>query len=346
MSFSIDLRSDTVTRPCAAMRQAIAQAEVGDDVLGDDPTTRQLEETVAELLGKEAALFVASGTMSNQIAVRLHCARDEEFLCEAGCHIINYEQAGYAQLSGVAARALAGTGGVLSLEQIQQSVHGDNEHLTPTSMIALENTHNRAGGLVQPIESLDAICSWAHSAGLSTHLDGARLFNAVAASGLDAKRWVTGFDSVSVCFSKGLGAPVGSALIGPRDFIRRARRVRKLFGGGMRQSGLLAAAAVYALKHNRDRMVDDHQHAQRLAEAIADCPKLTLATPPETNIIVFQVAESLGSEQDFCDALAIRDVGALPFGPGLVRLVTHLDVDATQISLACQAISEASGVQV
>ncbi len=258
----IDLRSDTVTRPTAAMRQAMANAEVGDDVFGDDPTVNRLQERIAEMLGKEAAVYVPSGTMSNQIGVRIHCQPGDEFICEAGCHIYNYEQAGYAQLSGVAARTVEGDFGVLRLEQLTGLIRGENDHLVRTRLVCLENTHNRGSGRIQPYDEVVRICRWAHDSDLATHLDGARLFNAVVATGISARDWSQHFDTVSVCFSKGLGAPVGSALAGPKELIAKARRARKLFGGGMRQAGVIAAAALYALEHHVERLADDHTQRQ------------------------------------------------------------------------------------
>jgi threonine aldolase len=338
MSFDIDLRSDTVTKPTPEMRTAMASAEVGDDVIGSDPTVEALQEYVADLLGKEAALFMPSGSMTNQIAIRLHCGRGDEFLCEADCHVYNYEQAAFAQLSGVVARTIQGRHGILEPEQLHGQVRPRGDHMVRTSLVCLENTHNRGGGTIQPLESVDAICDWAQQQGLARHLDGARLFNAVAATGIDAKRWSTGFDSVSVCFSKGLGAPVGSALAGSRAFIQEARRARKLFGGGMRQVGIIAAGALYALQHHRERLVEDHGHAQLLADAIRGTDGLQLDPEPETNIVVLRVDPVLGSSADFVAALREQGVGALPFGPQHVRLVTHRDVRREQIEQACRAI--------
>src|SRR5438876_171736 len=239
-----DFRSDTVTRPTAGMRAAMAQAVVGDDVFDDDPTVHELQDRLAAMLGKEASLFVPSGAMSNQIGLRLHCSPGDEFICEAGCHIYNYEQGAYAQLSGLAVRPVEGQGGILRLEQLVGLIRGSNDHLVRTRLVCLENTHNRGAGRIQPYECVETICNWAHAHGLATNLDGARLFNAAVATGIEAADWARHFDTVSVCFSKGLGAPVGSALSGTREMMARARRHRKLFGGGMRQAGVLAAAAL------------------------------------------------------------------------------------------------------
>jgi threonine aldolase len=337
----IDLRSDTVTRPTPAMRAAMAAAEVGDDVFGDDPTVNRLQDRLAEMLGKEAALYVPSGTMSNQIAVRLHCQRGDELICESQCHIFNYEQGGAAQLSGVSARAVEGKFGVLDLAQISGLVRADDPHCTPTRLVCLENTHNRGGGRVLPFENVAAICDWARLQNLATHLDGARLFNAVVASGIEAARWAEHFDTVSVCFSKGLGAPVGSALAGPRGLIQKAVRHRKVFGGGMRQAGIIAAAALYALEHHVERLAEDHANARLLGDAIRALPGLELRPPEiDTNMVIFHVADELGTAAQFCDELAGRGLLTHPFGPQLVRAVTHLDVGRPDIERACEILAD------
>ena len=320
------------------MRAAMASAEVGDDVIGSDPTVERLQEVVADLLGKEAALFMPSGSMTNQVAIRLHCGRGDEFLCEADCHVYNYEQAAFAQLSGVCVRTIQGEHGILRPEQLHGMIRAAGDHLVRTSLVCLENTHNRGGGTIQPLEHVDAICDWAKQNSLATHLDGARLFNALVESGVELKRWCQGFDSASVCFSKGLGAPVGSALAGSRDFIREARRARKLFGGGMRQAGIIAAGALYALEHNIERLGEDHQHARLLAEAIERSPGLQLDPAPQTNIVVVHLEANLGTSREFTKKLLERGVGALPFGPQYFRLVTHLDVKRPQIKQAGEII--------
>lgn len=340
MSFEIDLRSDTVTKPCQAMRAAIAAADVGDDVIGSDPTVEALQDYVAELLGKEAALFMPSGSMTNQIAIRMHCQPGDEFLCEADCHVYNYEQAAFAQLSGIVARTIQGVNGVLEADQLLGKIRPVGDHMVRTKLVCLENTHNRGGGTIQPLENVDAICAWAHANELATHLDGARLFNAVVATGIEAKRWSVGFDSVSVCFSKGLGAPVGSALAGTREFIQRARRARKLFGGGMRQVGILAAGAMYALQNNCGRLAEDHVHASLLAEAVRRSPGLCLDPEPETNIVVVRIDPSLGTSSSFSKELAAHGIGALPFGPNHVRFVTHLDVNREQVVRAGKVLEK------
>jgi threonine aldolase len=342
MTLEIDLRSDTVTKPSPEMRMAMANADVGDDVIGHDPTVEELQDFIADLLGKEAAIYMPSGSMTNQIAIRLHCGRGDEFLCEADCHVYNYEQAAFAQLSGVVPRTIQGKHGVLEPHQLHGKIRPAGDHMVRTSLVSLENTHNRGGGTIQPLEYVQEICGWARENHLSTHLDGARLFNAVAATGVDAKTWSASFDSVSICFSKGLGAPIGSALAGSSDFIREARRARKLFGGGMRQVGIIAAGALYAVQNNRERLVVDHEHAQLLAAAVSATPGLTLDPEPQTNIVVVHVAPELGTAAELSKWFAQRGIGVMPFGPQHLRFVTHMDVDRSQIERACETIQQAS----
>jgi threonine aldolase len=336
----LDFRSDTLTKPTQGMRAAMANAEVGDDVFDEDPSVHALQQRIADMLGKQAALYVPSGTMSNQLGVRVHCAPGDEFLCETNCHIFRYEQAGYAQLSGVAARPIEGQTGVLRLEQLTGLINGDNEHLTRTRLVCLENTHNRGAGRIQPYEIVESICNWAHSSGLVTHLDGARLFNAVVATGIDAARWSQNFDTVSVCFSKGLGAPIGSALVGPKDLIHKARRARKLFGGGMRQAGVIAAAALYALEHHVERLAEDHANAKLLADAVRGIEGLALlGDSVDTNIVIFKVEQSLGTAAEFCEKLKAKGLLMLAIAAQQVRAVTHLDVDETDTLRACEILA-------
>lgn len=339
----IDLRSDTATRPTPGMRAAMAAAEVGDDVSSEDPSINRLQERIAALVGKEAALFVPSGTMSNQIGVRLHCVPGDEVILEESAHIYAYEQGGVAQLSGCATRTIRGSYGQFTLEQVQDLVRPDNCHYARTRLLCIENTSNRGGGSVWPIEQIRRICDWAHEHGLATHLDGARLFNAVVASGVPAAEWCKHFDTVSVCFSKGLGAPVGSAICGTRKTIDQAVRVRKVFGGGMRQAGIVAAGALYALENHIARMAEDHVNARRFADLIRDVDGL-LVDPPriETNIVYFYVDPRLGTAMEFTAALRQRGllVGAL--GKQQIRAVTHLDISAEQIERAGAIVVEAA----
>ncbi len=339
----IDLRSDTVTRPTDAMRQAMAAAPVNDDVIDQDPTVDRLQKMIAELLGKEAALYMPSGTMTNQVAVRLHCKPGDELLCEAGCHIFKYEQGGFAQLSGVVAHTIAGQDHLLKLGQLQDMINPDDEHAVRTRLVCLENTHNRGGGRIMPYQDVAAICGWARQHGLATHLDGARFFNAVVASGIAADTWAQHFDTVSICFSKGLGAPVGSALVGTQDRIHEMRRHRKLLGGGMRQSGIIAAGALHALQHHVDRLAEDHQAAQVLAEAVRKSPGLVLEPDQvDTNIVIFRVDHAAVSASDFCRQLKQQGVWMLPFSKHHVRAVTHLDVSVPDCQLAAEQICRAA----
>lgn len=335
----IDLRSDTVTKPSPEMRLAIANAEVGDDVIDIDPTCQRLERMTAEILGKEAALFMPSGSMTNQVGVRIHCKPGDEFICEVGCHIYNYEQGAFAQLSGVVARTVEGPAGVLQVDQLRGLVRPENDHLVRTRLVCIENTHNRGAGKIQPYDNVVAICDWAHKSGLRTHLDGARLWNATAATGIAEAQWARHFDTVSVCFSKGLGAPVGSALAGTKDMIKEARRHRKLFGGAMRQDGIIAAGALYALEHNRSRLGDDHANAQVLADGVRQAEGLSLwPAEVETNIVIFRVDPRLGSAAEFVAELKGQGVLALAIGPNQVRMVTHVDVSEQQCRQAAKLL--------
>ena len=341
----IDLRSDTVTRPTEAMRRAMASAEVGDAVIDIDPTVERLEQETAEILGKEAAVFMPSGSMTNQVAIRVHCDRGTEFLCEADCHVYHYEQAAFAQLSGLVARTVAGDRGVLRVDQLRELIRPESDHMVRTRLICLENTHNRWGGRIQPREEVERVCGWAHENGLRCHLDGARLWNAAAAGGVSERELAEPFDTVSVCYSKGLGAPVGSALAGPADFIREARRARKLFGGAMRQAGIIAAGALHAVRHHRDRLTEDHLTARRLGEAIADCPPLSIrGGRVDTNMVIFEIDPSWGTAATFRDAMHERGILCMAVGGRAVRLVTHLDVTSEQIETVCGAIREIAAV--
>ncbi len=321
------------------MLQAMMNAPVGDDVIDIDPTVVRLQERTAELLGKEAAIFMPSGTMTNQIALRVHCSPGDEFLCESDCHIYNYEQGAFAQLSGLVARTIQGQCGIFSLEQLDGMVRPDSDTMVRTRLICLENTSNRGGGSIFPQPKVDAICRWAKQQGLLTHLDGARLFNAAVATGLTVKQLSEPFDSISVCFSKGLGAPVGSCLVGSKALVAKARRARKLFGGGMRQAGVIAAGALHALEHHVERLVIDHFHAKLLADTIRSVPGLRLLSDEiETNIVIFKVDPSLGTAAEVARELLNAQVQVLAFGPQSIRLVTHLDVDRSQIDQACIAL--------
>jgi len=331
----IDLRSDTITRPTAAMRRAMADAVVGDDVLGDDPTVIALERRTAEILGKEACVYMPSGTMTNQVAIRTHTEPGDEVVADANTHTLLYECGAPAALSGVTFRLVSGVRGVFAAKDVRAVLRPQNYHHPRTKLICIENTHNRGGGSVWPIDAIAEVETVARQSGLALHLDGARLWNASAASGIPEGDYAKHFDSVSVCFSKGLGAPVGSALAGSAEFISRARRFRKMFGGGMRQAGIIAAGALYALDHHRRRLTDDHDNARALAEGIAELPGIELAVKTvQTNIIIFRVTRT--SADDFVKKLREAGVLALATGTDTVRAVTHMDVDGTQIKEAIE----------
>jgi threonine aldolase len=339
MAMLVDLRSDTVTRPTPAMRRAIAEAEVGDDVFGDDPTVQLLEEETAALLGKEAGLFVPSGTMGNQVSVAVHTGRGDEVICESTCHIFLYEGGGPALLSGVQLHPLPGERGLITLEQLRAAVRTPDVHFPVSRLLCLENTHNRAGGRVLPLAALESLTAEAVKLGLRTHLDGARIWNAAAASGIPEARWAASFDSVQVCFSKGLGAPVGSCVVGPRGWIDLARHYRKRFGGGMRQAGIVAAGALHALRHHRGRLAEDHARARRLAEALVGLPGV--AVDPEetsTNMVVTRLIPGAAAPERWVEALRERGVAVVRFGPAALRMVTHLDIDDAALDLAVREV--------
>jgi threonine aldolase len=337
----LDLRSDTVTRPGPGMRQAIARAEVGDDVLEHDPTVHSLERKVAEILGKEAALFVPSGTMANQIAVRTHARPGDEIVLDRGSHVLNFEAGAAGALSGVALLPLDGHHGVLDPADVRRAIRPKVPHCPQTAAVWLENTHNLAGGSIWPQEELDAVAATAHEAGLPVHLDGARIWNASAANGLSPARIAREVDTVSVCMSKGLGAPVGSLLVGTREFIDACWVHRKRFGGGMRQSGLLAAGALYGLEHHLHRLPEDHDNARRLAERLAGVPGVTVdLAATQTNIVVFDVAGTGRSPVDLAKAAEESGVRVVPFGATTLRAVTHLDIDREGVERAAEILAD------
>ena len=328
----IDMRSDTVTRPTAAMRAEMAAAEVGDDVYEDDPTVNALQKQAAALMGKEAGLFVPSGTMGNALALMTHTRPGDEVLMDSEAHSMLYEVGLPATLAHVMTRQFRSAGGVPDVDEIAGYIHTANLHAPGTSLIVLENTHNRAGGAVIPLGVHRAVQALAQAHGIAVHLDGARLFNAAIAAGIPAAEFAACTDSVTFCLSKGLGCPVGSVLCGTHAFIERARRFRKMLGGGMRQAGILAAAGVYALDNHVERLAEDHLHARQLAAGLADAPGITLETrQPPTNMVYFRT--QLPAAQ-VADALAARDVLCGVTGPNRIRLVTHLDIDAEDIDRA------------
>jgi threonine aldolase len=340
----IDLRSDTVTKPSPEMRQAMAQAEVGDDVFGEDPTVNRLQETVAALCRKEAALFVPSGSMANLVAISAHTQRGDEVIIEENGHSFQYESGGASAAAGIQFHTLQGERGILERAQIESAIRPPDHHFPQTRLIVLENTHNRGGGTVYPLEKIADIRELAHSRGIRMHLDGARLWNACVASGRRPDEYARYFDSLMMCFSKGLGAPIGSIVVGSSEFIDRAHRYRKLYGGGMRQVGVIAAAAQYALDHNVDRLAEDHRQAKRVAEALAACKGIAL-TPEhvETNIIIFDVAPTGRTAPAIAQAFKEHGVLMLAASPTLIRAVIHLDVSTDDIERTIEAVHHICG---
>ena len=342
----IDLRSDTVTRPTPAMREAMMAAPLGDDVLGDEPTVQALESKVAALLGKDAALFVPSGTMANQLAIRTVCEPGDEIVAHRDSHIIHYETGAPAALAGCMICPLDGPRGLFEPAQVRAAIRPRDQHAPVSRLLVLENTHNKGGGTVWPLDRFESVAAAGRECGLHVHIDGARLMNACVALGVPPSAFTRHADTVSLCFSKGLGAPVGSALAGPAPLIARARRFRKMFGGAMRQSGLLAAAAIHALDHHVARLAEDHANARRLAAIVAAIDGLSLEGTPDsvpTNMVFFTVDPRLGTAQDFCARLAAHGVAAIGMGPGRIRMVTHLDVSAADIDRTARAIALAAG---
>lgn len=335
----IDLRSDTVTRPSAAMRKAMAEAEVGDDVLDGDPTTRRLEERVAELLGKGDALFFPSGTQANQTGIWLSTRPGTELLVEANAHLVHYEIAGVAALSGVQVRPIATPDGLLTADLVRGALRPGSPHVPRPSAIAIENTHNAAGGKVMPVAVADAIGALADEVGLPLHLDGARLWNAATALGAAPARCARPARTVMVAFSKALGCPVGSCLAFPKEARRDVWEIRKRLGGGMRQSGILAAAALYALDHNLERIAEDHANAKKLAAGLRGHPAVR-PLEPETNIVMLDLVREGDTAESVIPKLAERGVKVVPFGPRRLRAVTHLDVSTQDIERAIAVIAD------
>ncbi|NQT51625.1 low-specificity L-threonine aldolase [bacterium] len=334
----IDLRSDTVTLPSDAMRQAMAAAPVGDDVQGEDPTINRLEEMCAELFGMEAALFVPSGTMANQVAIKTWTQAGDELIADVNAHIFQYESAAIAGLSGVQANLIHGTRGIFTAQQVAERIRPANVHFGPTTLVCIENTHNRGGGAIWPVDAVQDIAELCRDRGIRFHLDGARLMNACVATGRPATDYTQHVDSATLCFSKGLGAPVGSILAGPADYIVLARRWRKMFGGGMRQAGILAAGALYALEHNVDRLAEDHANARLLADGLAAIPVLDVRPDEvDTNMVFFNCDRSGLSAPELEERMAQQGVLMHHESPTRLRLVTHLDVSREQILAAIEA---------
>ena len=325
-----DLRSDTFTKPSTAMLEAMFKAPVGDDVFGEDPSVNRLEAMAADIFGMEAGLFCPSGTMTNQIAIKCHTQPGDEVICEKMSHVYIYEGGGIAFNSGCQVKPVEGSFGKITAEQVLESINPDDVHKARTSLVSLENTANRGGGSCYEFDDIEQIKEVCLKNKLSLHLDGARLYNAIVAKGETAKQYGRIFDSISLCLSKGLGTPVGSVLLGRADFIKKARRVRKVFGGGMRQAGYLAAAGIYALENNIDRLADDHLHAKQIAAALAKKDFAGAIYPVETNIVIFEIIKGY-TAVEFCDMLKKHDILCLPISATQVRMVTHLDISRDMI---------------
>lgn len=334
----IDLRSDTVTTPTAGMLQAMMEAEVGDDVFGEDPTVRALEERAAARFGMEAGLFCPSGTMTNQIAIKVLTQPGQEVICAANAHIYLYEGGGIAFNSSCSVRLLPGDRGRITAADVAASINPDDIHFPPTALVALENTMNKGGGSIYSLQDIAAIHQVCASHQLPLHLDGARVFNALVATGEDPLRYGQYFTTISVCLSKGLGAPVGSVLLGSRAHIKQARRIRKAMGGGMRQAGFLAAAGLYALEHQVERLKEDHARARQVGEVLGSLPWVKQVEPVDTNIVLFELAGP--TTQQVLAALAEQGVRAVAFGPKSIRMVTHLHIDDTKLERLLQVLKQ------
>mgnify|MGYP001288417677 FL=1 len=337
----VDLRSDTVTKPTKEMRDVIANAQVGDDVLGDDPTIITLQNMISKMLGKEAALFVPSGTMSNAIAIRAHTNPGDEIITESTSHIYIYEGGGYAALSGCSVALVPGELGLMTPENVAKAIRkedGSLGHFPNGSLVCVENTSNRGGGTCYSQDTLDEIAKIAHENDCAVHLDGARLFNASIATGIESARMVRDFDSISICLSKGLGAPVGSILVGSSNFINLAHRWRKMFGGGMRQAGVIAAAGIYALENNISRLVDDHRRAKILANAINEMDMFSVDLDGvQTNMVYFKVLGDINADE-IVEKLSEQDVHVLALGDDLLRAVTHIHITDEDINYSINAL--------
>jgi len=341
----VDLRSDTVTRPTTAMRRAMAEAEVGDDVFGDDPTVQELERRVAALAGKEAALYVPSGTMGNQLAVASQTEPGNEVLLESESHIFFYEQGGIAANSGCLAHIVRGERGVIPARALLQSLRGEDDHVAHLRLVCAENTHNRAGGAIVPLAALRELGAAARERGVRVHLDGARLWNASVATGIPIAEWAACADTVMMCFSKGLGAPIGSILVGSTEVVRRARRLRKRFGGGMRQVGILAAACLHALDHHVERLAEDHARTRRLAAAWRSIPGVRVVEP-DTNILFVELQHPALDPASILSELESRGIRMSKYGPRLLRAIVHLDVDDAGLERAARAFQAAIGARL
>lgn len=335
----IDLRSDTVSKPTTGMLEAMMHAKVGDDVFAEDETVAQLEVRVAAMFGMEAGLYCPSGTMSNQIAIKAHTQPLDEIICDQLAHIYNYETGGWAFHSGVSIKLLPSERGIMLPSAIEASIQPDFDWLPNTRLVCIENTVNRGGGSVYTLEEMKALQPICKQYGLQYHLDGARIFNALVAKNYSTTDLHGIFDSISICFSKGLGAPIGSVLVGSKAFIKKSRKIRKVMGGGMRQAGFLAAACLYALDHHIERLAADHQHAQLLANALAKNPLVSSIRNVETNIVIFSMIDKATTDR-FVAYLAANEIKAVPFGGNSIRFVTHIDISAEMIQQTIHAIEK------
>jgi threonine aldolase len=340
MAIEVDLSSDTVTKPTQDMRRFMCEAEVGDEQKYEDPTVNLLQDMVAELLGKEAALFLPSGTMCNEIALRVHCRHGEEMLAHASAHPIHFESGGPAALAGVNVRSLDGPRGQYDAATLEAAIRPDNRHMPRSRLVWVEQTSNLGGGSIWPLAKVREVAAVARRRGLSTHMDGARLMNAVVASGVPAQEWAAPFDSAWIDFTKGLGAPVGAAIAGSRDFIAEAWRLKQQMGGAMRQAGIIAAGGIYALRHHVKRLAEDHANARRLAEGLAALPGVSLdPATVETNLVFFDVTGAIDAPKAVAGLLA-RGIRMGALGPRTIRAVTHLDVSAADIDKTLAAARE------
>lgn len=335
----IDFRSDTVTKPTQGMLEAMFKAKVGDDVFGEDASINELEAIAADMFGMEAAIFCPSGTMTNQIAIKCHTQPGDEVICDESSHIYQYEGGGIAFNSGASVKLLAGDRGRITAAQVSAAIQPDDPHRAHTSLVSLENTSNRGGGSCYDFDEIKKIGSLCKEKGLAFHLDGARLWNAMIAKKESAKQYGEVFDSISICLSKSLGCPVGSLLLGKKDFIKKARRVRKVFGGGMRQAGFLAAAGIYALQNNIDRLAEDHQHAAQIADVIAGKQFVKFVLPVETNIIIFELDESITAPA-LVTRLKEHNILGYAISPNRVRLVLHLDINAEMVKRTIEVFNQ------
>jgi threonine aldolase len=338
---TVDLRSDTLTKPTPEMRKAMMTAEVGDDVFGEDPTINRLQEKIAELTGKEAALFVTSGTQGNQVCINAHTQPGQEIILDQNSHIVNYESGAPAMLAGAQLHTIEGKNGFITAEQVQAAFRPTDDHYPQTGLICLENTHNRAGGTIYPLEEIQRISQLARGKGIPIHLDGARLWNASVATGISIKEYCRHFDSVMMCFSKGLGAPVGSVVAGSKEFVKRAHFYRKAYGGGIRQGGILAATALYALEYHWPLLKEDHRRVRHLAEGIVHLSGVSVKFDTvQTNIFIFEVVPQKISADSLVKKLAENGVLMFTFGPTRIRAVTHLEISDEDIAYAIDAFKK------